>query len=134
MAYDTEPRTVTTGDVETILNEVVVSIRSGAGSAVTFDDDAITLFKRRYRGSFQYRLDHNGDWEKEKGPVLNVAKDHGMIAAAIARLNHTDVIDDVILMKAAHIVEIECHNGARAVARARAGTGLHLAFFGQWCW
>jgi hypothetical protein len=37
-------------------------------------------------------------------------------------------------MKAAHIVEMECHYSALAFARRQAEKGRKPAFFGQWCW
>jgi hypothetical protein len=97
-------------NVEEVLNEVAAAIVQG--SDLPIDDGALDRFKNRYRKSFTDRLvdPSNPDaWFRARKNVLAAAEQHGVVAAAIARLNRASRIEWIMLKKASNVVENECH-------------------------
>ena len=97
-------------NVEEVLNEVAAAIAHG--SDLPIDGGAIDRFKNRYRKSFTDRLADPSDpdsWSRARKNVLNAAAQHGVVAAAIARLNRANHVEWISLKKASNVVENECH-------------------------
>ncbi len=112
-------------DPDTILDEVLEAIQGGCPEGYKISDPAQQIFRRRYRESIQKALNGGLNWEDEmKKAVLAVAKQHGVIAAAIASIHHVRDVNDVMMLKASHLVELECH----------AHLEQHNKLMGQWCW
>ena len=112
-------------DPDTILYEVLAAIQEGCPKGFKVSDQAQQIFRRRYRESIQKALNDGLKWTDEvKKAVLAVAHQHGVIAAAIASIHHTRDVNDVTMIKASHLVEMECH----------AHLEQHNKLMGQWCW
>ena len=97
-------------NVEEVLNEVAAAIEQGADLPI--DGEAMDRFKSRYRKSFTDRLVDPSDpdsWRRSRKNVLNAARQNGVLATAIARLNKATRVEWVMLKKASNIVENECH-------------------------
>ena len=96
--------------VEDVLDEVVAAIEKGCDLPI--HGNATQRFKDRYRKAFNDRLVDPSDpdgWHRDRANVLAAAEQHGILAAAIARLNKSTEVEWVILKKASNIVENECH-------------------------
>ena len=97
-------------NVEEVLNEVTAALVQG--SDLPIEGAALDRFKNRYRGSFSDRLGDPSDpdsWLRARKNVLNAARQHGALAAAIARLNLATQVEWIMVKKASNIVENECY-------------------------
>jgi hypothetical protein len=64
-------------------------------------------FVARYGPAFEASLQLRS-WSKARENVLNAARQHGVIAGAIARLRHQDHVDDDMLLSAGLTVQENC--------------------------
>jgi hypothetical protein len=96
-----------------VLDLIVTGIKTGAGD-VPVNPEAENWFRAMYGPKFTQHLNDTADqpniWNAAQKNVLNAARQHGIIAAAIASLRHVKVIDPTIMQSAAGIVAGACRD------------------------
>jgi hypothetical protein len=104
-----------------VLNSILDGCKVALGNNVKLDVKAEEIFQRRYAKSFDYALNVlKKDWWAAETNVLATAKKHGQVAGIIQSFqNDTAIVDEMSLVKAGHLIEIECKTSS---------------FRGQFCW
>ena len=96
---------------QSVMDLIVAAIKSGAEMPI--DDAALKAFRNKYHVTFETALqapaNQPNGWATAQQNVLNAARQHGIIAAAIAHLHSAPSIDTRMLNRAGHTVEQECH-------------------------
>ena len=94
--------------IEVVMTEVVDAI-TAACRPMEIESDAVARFLEMYQPKFHNRL-NNGSWHADRNNVLLAARQHGIIANAIATLGHRARVDSAIFLEAGGLVQKHCND------------------------